>query len=253
MFKEHKVLVVLTTFPYNGDPQITGSLLVQGDVQVEGNDAFVYQGKGATTGYQGLKLENTSGNFQAGVATNVGVFFADSTAYSANVGTTQEQNLHLAVNDLTKIFISSSGNVGIGPSNTTGVDNKLSVEGSGLADENVVKINNQVNASSRIWLRNSAQSAYIFNGGSTPDTLATGILAQAVGMGVANDSPIQFFNGLTSTVKLTITSTGDAEFTGAVSASKFEGPQSVISGSSDITGSLVVNRFSRFHLYVWKC
>ena len=222
-----------TPFPYIGDAQITGSLLVQGDAQVEGNDAFVYQGKGATTGYQGIKLENSLGNFQAGVATNVGVFFTDSTTNSANIGTTQLQNLHLAVNDLTKIFISSSGDVGIGDSNTTGVDNKLSVEGSGLANENVVKINNQANVSSRIWLRNSAQSAYIFNGGSTPDTLATGILAQAVGMGVVNDSPIQFFNGLTSTVKLTIASDGDATFTGAIST-----PQVDISGSFEVTGSV---------------
>ena len=105
--------------------------------------------------------------------------------------------------------ITTRGNVGIG---TTSPGNKLHIEGSGLANESVLRVNNQANVSSRIWLRNSGQSGYIFNSGTTPDTLATGLFAQAFGMGINNDTPIQFYNGVTASVKFTITSAGSIEY-----------------------------------------
>ena len=102
--------------------------------------------------------------------------------------------------------VTTRGNVGIG---TTSPGNKLHIEGSGLANESVLRVNNQAQASSRIWLRNSGQSGYIFNSGTAAETLATGILSQAMGFGINNNSPIQFYNGSTASVKLTISSGGN--------------------------------------------
>ncbi len=105
-----------------------------------------------------------------------------------------------------RMRVQGNGNVGI---NSTNPGQKLAIEGSGSADENVLRVNNQANVSSRIWLRNSGQSAYIFNSGSTPDTIASGVLGQAFGLGINNNSPIQFFSGLTASVKMTILSSGN--------------------------------------------
>ncbi len=113
------------------------------------------------------------------------------------------------------MMIKSGGEVGI---NSDDPGQKLAIEGSGTADENVLRVNNQANVSSRIWLRNSGQSAYIFNSGTTPDTIASGIAAQGFGMGINNNSPIQFYNGSAASVKLSIDSDGVANFTGSVIA-----------------------------------
>ena len=100
-----------------------------------------------------------------------------------------------------------TGDVGIG---TTNPGQKLSVEGSGTANENVVRFNNQGNFASRIWLRNSTQSAYFSLSGTTADNFAAGCLAQSLSFGVGNDKPIQFWNGLNApSVKMTIDSTGN--------------------------------------------
>jgi hypothetical protein len=100
----------------------------------------------------------------------------------------------------------AQGNVGIG---TDAPGQKLAIEGSGTANENILRVNNQGQVSSRIWLRNAGQSAYIFNSGTTADTLATGILGQAFGMGINNNSSIQFYNGVTASVKMTILPSGN--------------------------------------------
>ena len=102
--------------------------------------------------------------------------------------------------------IKQNGNIGIG---TIAPGQKLAIEGGGTANENILRVNNQGQVSSRIWLRNAGQSAYIFNSGPTPDTLATGILGQAFGMGINNNSSIQFYNGATASVKMTILPSGN--------------------------------------------
>ena len=105
-----------------------------------------------------------------------------------------------------KFLVTTGGNVGI---NSTGPTEKLAIEGSGSANESILRVNNQGQFSSRIWLRNAGQSAYIFNSGTTADTLATGLLSQAIGMGIGNTSPIQFYNGTPASVKMTIDSSGN--------------------------------------------
>ena len=104
-----------------------------------------------------------------------------------------------------RMRIDSAGNVGI---NSTNPGQKLAIEGGGAANESILRVNNQGQVSSRIWLRNAGQSAYIFNSGTTADTLATGLLVQSFGMGINNNSPIQFYNGVSASVKMTIASSG---------------------------------------------
>jgi hypothetical protein len=111
------------------------------------------------------------------------------------------------------MIIKSGGEVGI---NSDNPGQKLAIEGDGTADENVLRVNNQGQFSSRIWLRNAGQSAYIFNSGTTADTLAAGIASQGFGMGINNNSPIQFYNGTAASVKLSIDHDGLANFTGPV-------------------------------------
>jgi hypothetical protein len=102
----------------------------------------------------------------------------------------------------------AGGNIGIG---TTNPEQKLSIEGAGIANENVARFNNQGNFASRIWLRNANQSAYFsLSGTSTADDIATGLLSKSLSFGVNNTSSIQFWNGLSpSTVKMTINPDGN--------------------------------------------
>ena len=99
------------------------------------------------------------------------------------------------------------GNVGI---NSTAPPSKLTVEGSGTANESVVRFNNQGDYASRIWLRQSSRSAYLSVSGSVGDTLATGSLPYGLLMGLSgNPSPVQFYNGTSGTVKMTIDTVGN--------------------------------------------
>ena len=113
------------------------------------------------------------------------------------------------------MIIKSGGEVGI---NSDDPGQKLAIEGDGTANESVLRVNNQGQFSSRIWLRNAGQSGYIFNSGGTADTLAAGIAVQGFGMGINNNSPIQFYNGSAASVKLSIDHDGVANFTGPVIA-----------------------------------
>ena len=99
------------------------------------------------------------------------------------------------------------GKVGIG---TASPSVKLSVEGAGNDVETIARFNNQVNCTTRIWLRNSSHSAYWgLSSTATADTLATGMVAGAMTLGFGNNYPIQFWNGTgTSSVKMTIDSAG---------------------------------------------
>ena len=103
------------------------------------------------------------------------------------------------------MLINNAQNVGI---NSTNPGQKLAIEGDGTANENVLRVNNQGQVSTRIWIRNAGQSAYIINSGTTADTLAAGLLPQALAMGIGNNSAVQFYNGLTPSAKMTIDSSG---------------------------------------------
>jgi len=214
-----------TPFPYIGDAQITGSLLVQGDAQVEGNDAFVYQGKGATTGYQGIKLENSAGNFQAGVATNVGVFFTDSTANSANVGTSVSNNLHLATDDTVRLTIDSSGQTGIGTTSPGGVFDvsydAAALNAPRLTDTRSFAINNGAGLDFMGKYNTAGNTARFGSIYGKKENATDG----------NNAGYLEFQTN--NVARLTISSSGDATFTGAIST-----PQVDISGSLSTTGSV---------------
>lgn len=115
--------------------------------------------------------------------------------------------------------ITDTGNVGIG---TLSPLQKLAVEGGGIANEDVLRINNQGDFASRIWLRNSGQSSYFSLSGSTPDIFATGLLSKALAIGVMNNSPVQFFNGLSASVKMTINSYGNVGINTTTPAQKLD-------------------------------
>lgn len=106
------------------------------------------------------------------------------------------------------VNVSITNSLGI---NTTSPSAKLAVEGSATDVENVARFNNQVNCTTRVWLRNSNHSAYWgLSSTSTADPLATGMCAGAMTLGFGNNFPIQFWNGSgTPSVKMTITSAGD--------------------------------------------
>jgi len=98
-------------------------------------------------------------------------------------------------------------NLGI---NTTSTSAKLSVEGSATDVESVARFNNQVNCTTRVWLRNSNHSAYWgLSLTSTADPLATGMCPGAMTLGFGNNFPIQFWNGSPTSVKMTIASDGN--------------------------------------------
>ena len=109
------------------------------------------------------------------------------------------------------VVIDDSGHVGIG---TLTPGAALAVEGSGTANEDIIRVNNQGSYASRIWLRNSNQSAYLGISGAVADTNpGTGALPYALTVGIGNTSPIQFWNSTgtagTNSVKMTINSNGN--------------------------------------------
>lgn len=112
------------------------------------------------------------------------------------------------------------GNVGI---NSIAPASKLTVEGSGTANESVARFNNQGDYASRIWLRQSSRSAYLSVSGSTGDTLATGSLPYGLLIGLSgNPSPVQFYNGTSGAVKMTIDTVGNVGIGTTTPTAKFE-------------------------------
>jgi len=105
------------------------------------------------------------------------------------------------------LALEKTGNVGIG---TTSPGQKLSVEGSGIANEVIARFNNQGDFSSRIWLRNAPRSAYFTVSGSTADPSAIDTLPYGLSIGISGtSSPIQFWTGATPSVKMTILENGN--------------------------------------------
>ena len=118
----------------------------------------------------------------------------------------------LAIYDVTtggsagyRMVIDNNGNVGIG---TTSPGERLTVEGPGNANANIARFNNQGDFSSAVLVRNSGRTSYLIQSGTTPDPAAAGILAQSLSIGQTAAGPIQFFNGASPAVRMTIDGVG---------------------------------------------
>ncbi len=131
------------------------------------------------------------------------------------------------------LLFTNASNVGIG---TKTPGQRLSIEGFGTVNEDVLRVNNQGDFSSRIWLRNQGRSSYIVQSGGTPDTLATGILAQSLSIGINSAEAIQFWNGATAAVRMTIGSLGNVGIGTATPVHKLE-----VAGSMNVSGDLNVS------------
>jgi len=75
-----------------------------------GNNSNAFNGTGATTGYQFLRLVNTSGNLQLAVeGSTAGAFFTGSSAYATLLGSATATDLGLATNGTVRLNIASTG------------------------------------------------------------------------------------------------------------------------------------------------
>lgn len=167
------------------------------DSRTEGG-YLIFQQAGATKAYiqWGLTVAGSSnGNYM--LVTNDAICGSIALQTKSPTGTIYSSAL----------VVGCTGNVGIG---TCSPSTRLAVEGSGTDIETVARFNNQVNCTTRVWLRNSSHSAYWgLSSTATADTLATGMVSGAMTMGFGNNYPIQFWNGSTATVKMTIGSDGN--------------------------------------------
>jgi len=222
-----------------------GDLIFANNNEVNGNNVGITN--------EIMSIRNTGAIEIKGTSTTLnGKAFITNTDALMTIGSTQSSGVPKDMaffNGSTRMTIqATTGNVGI---NSTNPGQKLAIEGSGTANENILRVNNQANVSSRIWLRNSAQSAYIFNSGSTPDTLATGILGQAFGMGIGNNSPIQFYNGVSASVKMTILPSGNVGIGRTQADEKLEVEGNI--KAKDVTGLLYSNVTSFSGTYLVDC
>jgi hypothetical protein len=105
-----------------------GAATFSSSVTATGNNAYVFVGTGATTGYQAAALSNTGGNLNWGVAGSNGSFWGSGGggAYYGTIGTTNATAFVIATNNAGRMLIDSSGNIGIG---TTSPGYKLEVAG----------------------------------------------------------------------------------------------------------------------------
>lgn len=75
------------------------------------NSATGFNMTGATTGWTGYRVANTSGALFMGVASSAGTLFTGSTAYSSGIGTEGNYPLEFATNGTVRASISGAGNV----------------------------------------------------------------------------------------------------------------------------------------------
>jgi hypothetical protein len=103
----------------NSGPNLTilesGAATFSSSVTVTGNNAYVINSAGATTGYIAGILSNTGGNIQFGVAASNGSFWGtgDGGAYYGTFGTGTNTDLVFATNSAGRMKISNSGVVTI--------------------------------------------------------------------------------------------------------------------------------------------
>jgi len=110
-------------------------------------------------------------------------------------------------NDLATDTINFLGaDVGVGQSLPI---HKLDILGDGGTDEGVLRVNNNADTGARLLLRNNQVTCYFSASGTTPDTIATGILTKSLAIGINAARAVQFFNGGTASVKLTILEDGN--------------------------------------------
>jgi len=191
------------TVGHNGTTLATAGTLLR--VQSDGN-----VGIGTATPANALHVYNTTGNASAilldGSASNSGFL-------SFRQSGVEKSYIQYTANSYLRYFAAGghnfAQNVGI---NTTAPGQKLSVEGAGTANENVVRFNNQGNYASRIWLRNSGSSAYISQAGGTADTLATGLIASSLSIGHSGGGGMQWWTwngGAGNVVRMSLSDSGN--------------------------------------------
>jgi hypothetical protein len=93
----------------------TGAATFSSSVTVTGNNAYVIQSAGATTGYIAAILSNTGGNIQFGVAPSNGSFWGtgDAGAYYSTMGTGTNTALGFATNSIGRMTITAAGIVNL--------------------------------------------------------------------------------------------------------------------------------------------
>ena len=106
-----------TESPNNEALQVAGSGLftstvtgTAGFISNTGNNGNAFDAQQATTGYQFLRLKNTSGNLQLAVeGSTAGAFFTGSSAYATLLGSATATDLGLATNGIVRLNIASTG------------------------------------------------------------------------------------------------------------------------------------------------
>ena len=157
-------------------------------------------------------LESSSGINSQGFSATFLNTFNNANAHGVAIGSKHADSYSLIVGGHDTAFnhfvVKGDGNVGI---NSTSPGQKLAIEGSASANENILRINNQSNHASRIWIRNSGRSAYISQGASTADNIATGLTAGSLSFGHSGTGGIQFWTSDTSPTqtKMTIADSGN--------------------------------------------
>ena len=105
--------------------QMTGSLRVTGSSIISGQIKTSFAGQsisvdGGSIASVRMQLQNTSGNAGVTVESSTGGDqFTGTSAYSMAIGTYTEKNFHIGTNSVTRLTVSSSGQVGIGTSSPT--------------------------------------------------------------------------------------------------------------------------------------
>ena len=116
-FSENLLIKTTTESPNNEALQVAGSGLFTGTVtgtagfiSNTGNNGNAFDAQQATTGYQFLRLKNTSGNLQLAVeGSTAGAFFTGSSAYATLLGSATATDLGLATNGIVRLNIASTG------------------------------------------------------------------------------------------------------------------------------------------------